>query len=170
VRPAVRRLQPAAQEGRGVVRELGAAATPLQQTLANVRSLSGPATSALPQVDRALCQLNPMIRYLKPYTNDIVSAATALGSSANSYDAIGHVIRLTPIVNEEELVGLPKPISDAAYELIHAGLLGKTLPLNYDPFPAPNQIGRTATFTKGIKGPAELAKSGYEYPRVIADC
>lgn len=170
VRPAVRRLQPAAQEGRGVVRELGAAAPPLQQTLANVRSLSGPAIAALPQVDRTLCQLNPMIRYLKPYTNDAVSAVTALGSSANSYDAIGHVIRLTPVVNEEELVGLPKPVSDAAYTLIHAGLLGKTLPLNYDPFPAPGQIGRTATFTKGIKGPAELAKSGYKYPRVIADC
>ncbi|MCW3010708.1 MAG: Virulence factor Mce family protein [Solirubrobacterales bacterium] len=171
VRPAVRRLRPAAQEGRGLVRILGQAAPPLQRTLANVRTLSGPARAAFPQLRRTLCQLNPMVRYLKPYTNDIVSAVGALGSSANSYDAIGHVIRLTPIVNEEELTGLPKPVADAAYELIRAGILSEALPLNYDPYPEPNRIGKPGKrLNDRIKGPAELARSGYQYPRVTADC
>ncbi|WP_354698939.1 hypothetical protein DSM112329_04638 [Paraconexibacter sp. AEG42_29] len=170
VRPAVRALRPAASEGRGVVRELGAAAPPLEGTLARVRALSGPATKALPQLRSMFCQLNPMIRYLKPYTNDVVSTLAGLGSAANSYDAIGHVIRLVPLVSENELAGLPKSVSDPVFELMNKGILGKLRPLSFNPYPEPNQIGKVDQIKTPVNGPEGLAKSGWVYPRVTADC
>lgn len=170
VRPAVRRLQPAAQEGRGVVAQLGAAASPLQGTLARVRKLSDPATRALPELKDTLCQLNPMIRYLKPYTNDVIATLAGLGSAANSYDAIGHVIRLTPLVSENELAGLPKDLSDGVFDLLNSGLVGTTRPLNFNPYPKPGQIGKTGQITTPVNGPEGLAKSGWKYPRITADC
>ncbi|HWH95934.1 MAG TPA: hypothetical protein VNT03_18880 [Baekduia sp.] len=62
----------------------------------------------MPKVTKVMCQLNPMLRYLEPYTADIVSFANSLGSAANSYDAIGHTIRLIPVINETALLGAPK--------------------------------------------------------------
>lgn len=170
VRPAVRSLRPAAEEGRGVVRQLGAAAPPLEGTLARVRTLSGPAEKALPALHDTLCQLNPMIRYLKPYTNDVVSALAGLGSAANSYDAIGHVIRLVPLVSENEVAGLPKSLSDPIFELMNKGILGKLRPLSFNPYPKPGQIGKQDQIGTPVNGPEGLAKSGWVYPRVTADC
>lgn len=170
LRPAVRRLHPAAQEGRGVVAQLGAAAPKLQDTLARVRTLSAPAADALPPLRRTLCQLNPMIRYLKPYTNDVVSALAGLGSAANSYDAIGHVIRLVPLVSENEIAGLPADLTKDVFALLNAGILGKLRPLSFNPYPKPGQIGRQDQITNPVSGPDALAKSGYVYPRITADC
>lgn len=170
VRPAVRRLQPAAQEGRGVVAELGRAAPRLSETLARARTLSGPGAKALPRLQDTLCELNPMIRYLKPYTGDVVSALAGLGSAANSYDAVGHVIRLVPLVSENELAGLPKGLSDDVFKLMNSGLLGKIRPLSFNPYPKPGQIGKIDQIKTPVNGPEGLAKSGFEYPRVTADC
>lgn len=170
VRPAVRSLQPAAQEGRGVVAELGATAPKLKGTLSRARKLVDPATEALPQLKQTLCQLNPMVRYLKPYTNDVVSALAGLGSAANSYDAIGHVIRLVPLVSENEVAGLPANLTKDVFTLMNAGILGKTRPLSFNPYPKPGQIGKTDQIKTPISGPEALAKSGYVYPRITADC
>jgi phospholipid/cholesterol/gamma-HCH transport system substrate-binding protein len=170
VRPAVRSLQPAAQEGRGVVKDLGAAAPALTQTLSRVRALSGPTVKALPELKKTLCQLNPAVQYLKPYTQDVAAFIVGMGSSANSYDAIGHVIRLIPVVSENEVVNLPDNLSQGMFKLLRTGLIGKATPLTFYPIPKPGEVNLTARDLPSIGGPAELAKSGYKYPRIQAEC
>ncbi|MCW3013053.1 MAG: Virulence factor Mce family protein [Solirubrobacterales bacterium] len=170
VRPAVRSLQPAAQEGRGIVKDLGSAAPALTKTLSQVRALSGPTVKALPRLKQTLCQLNPAIEYLKPYTQDVAAFVVGMGSSANSYDAIGHVIRLIPIVSENELVNLPDNLSQGMFKLLRTGLIGKASPLTFYPIPKPGEVGRTAKDLPSITGPEDLAKSGYKYPRVQSEC
>lgn len=172
VRPAVQLLSPAAQEGRSVVDQLGAAAPPLQQTLVKLQKLSSPAAKALPQLHQTLCQLNPMIRYIRPYTPDIISVAGGLGSAANDYDAISHLIRITFVVGDNSFVGLPANVSQAMFSLLHTGLLSKlTGPLTFNPYPAPGQIGTEhATAQNAIIGPSQVPSTGYKFPHIVADC
>ena len=170
VRPAVRALRPAAQEGRGVVRELGAASPPLQRTLSRVRALSAPAPAAIKQLEETICQINPMVRYIKPYTGDVISLLIGLGSAANSYDATGHLLRLIPIIDDNTLVGLPPAVNKAAFTLFRSGLLGRSTRLDYEPFPKPGQIGKTVAGDRSTMGPSEVPDTGYRYPRITADC
>jgi virulence factor Mce-like protein len=172
IRPAVRLLAPAAQEGRAVVSELGATAPPLQRTLGKLQALSSPAAAALPPLHKTVCQLNPMIRYLRPYIPDVISGVGGLGSAANAYDAIGHLIRITFVVGDNTLVGLPAAVSQAAYTLMHSGLLTKvTGPLTFNPYPAPGRIGSEhATGQDHVLGPSQVPSTGYKFPHVLADC
>lgn len=169
VRPAVAALRPAAQEGRSILREVDGAAEPLTGTLASLERAAGPATRALPKVDQVLCQVNPMLRYSKPYTQDVISTLIGLGSASNAYDAIGHTIRLVPVVTDNTLVGLPEDVSKFLYSAIHKGLLEKLLPLNWNPYPKPGEQGQPYR-GKGIHGPKELRESGFVYPRIHEDC
>lgn len=171
VRPAVRSLQPAAQEGRGVVKELGAAAPSLTRTLARLRALAPPTIKALPELKKMFCQLNPTVRYLRPYTKDVAAFIVGMGSSANSYDAIGHVIRLIPVVSENELANLPDQVSQDMFKLLRTGLIGKmSSQLTFYPIPKPGEAGKTARDLPVATGPDSVSKTGYKYPRVEADC
>jgi phospholipid/cholesterol/gamma-HCH transport system substrate-binding protein len=171
VRPAVQTLRPAAQGGREVVRTLSTTAPKLDGTLKRVRSLAAPLNKALPELNQTLCNVNPVVRYAKPYTADIIAAVLGLGSASNSYDAIGHLIRLSPILGENSLVGLPENVSKAAYTLVHAGFLQKTTGLTWDPYPEPGKVGNdSAGNGKAVSGPKELAASGYKYPHILSDC
>jgi phospholipid/cholesterol/gamma-HCH transport system substrate-binding protein len=93
VRPAVRLLYPAAQQGRAVMRQLGGAAPALRQTVQGLQALSGPAAAALPQLQAMLCQADPMLRYIRPYAPDFSAWITGMGSMSNNYDAIGHALK-----------------------------------------------------------------------------
>jgi phospholipid/cholesterol/gamma-HCH transport system substrate-binding protein len=171
VRPAVRALRPAAQEGREVVRTLSSTAPKLSGTLERLESLSGPLVEALPELKATLCNVNPMARYLKPYTPDLIAMVLGMGSASNSYDATGHLIRLTPIVGENSLAGLPDNVSKAAYTLLRAGFLSKSMGLTWNPYPEPGQVGKDgAGRGKSVSGPAEVPATGYRFPRIHADC
>lgn len=114
-----------------------------------------------------------MIRYTAPYTDDAIASIVGLGSASNSYDAVGHLIRLTPIVGENSMAGLPDEVTQAAFKLMRSGLLGRASPLTWNPLPKPGVIGTaeaSATGKRAISGPKELAASGYKYPRITADC
>jgi phospholipid/cholesterol/gamma-HCH transport system substrate-binding protein len=170
--PAIADLGPAARSGRAAVAELGRTNAPLQRVLRSATGVSRTLPSALPPLHRTLCQVNPMVRYIAPYARDLVSPLMGLGSASNSYDAIGHLIRLQAIVGENSLVGLPKPVSDAAYTLLDSGLLVKTSGLSWNPYPKPGRIGSDAANPHGgnIANPAALKASGYKYPHIEADC
>jgi phospholipid/cholesterol/gamma-HCH transport system substrate-binding protein len=171
VRPAVEHLRPAAQNGREVVRSLSAAAPGLQGTMKQLASLSPALSRALPDVKRTLCQVNPILRYVEPYTKDVIAAIIGLGSSSNAYDAIGHAIRLSPIINENSLAGLPENVSRAANTLIRAGFLQKTTGLTWDPYPKPGKIGSDgAGRGKDVLGAKDIPATGYRYPHILADC
>jgi phospholipid/cholesterol/gamma-HCH transport system substrate-binding protein len=170
--PAVSLLQPAATEGRTVLDTLGATSPSLRNTLANVQKLSPPATTALPQIHKTLCQVNPVLRYAVPYTQDIISGLGGLGSAANDYDNISHLIRVMLLFTDNTFVGLPPAVSSAAFLLLHTGIISKfTGPLNFDPYPAPGQIGKeTAPATNDVLGPSQVPSTGYKFPHLLADC
>jgi phospholipid/cholesterol/gamma-HCH transport system substrate-binding protein len=169
VDPAVSHLAPAAREGRRVVDQLGRAAPGLETTMSEVHNLAGPAEETLPDFHKTLCQINPMLRYIKPYRDDLTSNLVGLGSAANSYDAVGHLIRLTPILTENALVGLPDEVSRAAHTLFHAGALKEVSGLSFDPFPKPGSIGEDTGMSDAV-GPDDVPKTGYKYPRITPDC
>jgi phospholipid/cholesterol/gamma-HCH transport system substrate-binding protein len=169
-RPAARALAPAATELRGVVAGLGRAATPLERTLKHLRAVAGPASTALPQVGQTLCQLNPILRYVRPYVSDVVAVMTHLGSASNAYDAIGHTIRLGATINKNSFVGMSAEQQAAANTLLKAGAATLSNRLTYDPYPKPNQANVLAKDLPQVDGPEQLRESGYRYPRVEADC
>jgi hypothetical protein len=134
--------------------------------------LAGPLAAALPELHKTICQLNPMIRYMKPYTDDIGQLLMGLGSASNGYDAVGHLIRITPIVNENSLVGAPVAVTTAAHTLLRAGFLQKSQGLKREPYPAPGINGR-ATAGTGAGEPITaqgVKDSGYVFPHILADC
>lgn len=170
-RPAARSLRPAATNLRQTVDALGAASRPLTQTLGALRKASGPAARTLPALRGTLCQINPVLRYAKPYAPDLLGIITGLGSASNAYDAIGHTIRLAVTINENSLVGLPPDQALAANNLLHAGLLSKSSGATYVPFPGPREGNRVAGDYPRVSGPGEVrAKTGYVYPHITADC
>lgn len=168
-RPAARALAPAAKTLGGVFHALGGASPPLGGTLRRLEQLAPPAAAALPRLRQTLCQVNPMLTYIRPYTPDVLSLVEEFGSSTNNWDTIGHTVRLTATINDEALVGLPASINNSVQTLLHSGLLAKVNGLTYDPYPAP---GTAATPPKTIvRGPAELqALTGYVYPHVVPRC
>jgi phospholipid/cholesterol/gamma-HCH transport system substrate-binding protein len=172
VRPAVKELSPAASEGRTVLSVLGSASPALRTTLRTAQGLGTPSVHALPQVHKTVCQLNPVIRYTRPYVPDVISALGGLGSAANDYDLFSHVIRVMLTFNDNSLVGLPAGVSQAAYTLMHTGLLqAVTGPLSFDPYPAPGQIGKeTAPAKGGVLGPSQVSSTGYKFPHILSDC
>lgn len=181
LRPALTSLKPAADEGQTVVSELAATAPRLQTTLNKVRALSKPTAGALPQARYTLCQVNPMLRYVKDtpgvggrtYVDDLMSFISGFGSAVNAYDNISHLVRIVPILGDNSLVGLPPAISTAAYDLLHAGILGDSTALTWDPYPKPGMIGteHADASNNGVIGPSQLkAKTGYVYPHLTSDC
>ncbi|HYF24391.1 MAG TPA: MlaD family protein [Baekduia sp.] len=171
VRPAVRRLAPAAREGRGVVAQLGTAAPPLQRTLGALRTAGPRLAGALPRIDRVFCQANPALRYLKPYIQDIISFATSLGAAANSYDAIGHTIRLMPVLNESALMGAPPAVNKAAHTLLRTGMFERAQGMSFKPFPKPGEAESSAEPGQpALAGPDDVRASGFRYTRVTPDC
>lgn len=166
LQPAVKALQPAATEGTGVLRELSSAVPPLQTTVSHLRSLSKPTQAAMPKLRKVLCQLNPALRYLKPYAPEVVGVMAGLGSSSNTYDAIGHTIRVVPVVTENAIVGLPENLSKTLRVLLNEGVLEKSHGLGWDPYPKAGSLRDTSGML-GVNGPSDYPR---KYPRVVADC
>ncbi len=171
VRPAVVDLKPGAGELNRVVHELGEASPPLRKTLRSISHVSPRLVRALPKVDHDLCQVNPMLDYLKPYTEDVLNFVADFGSTSNSYDAIGHTIRLMPVLSDNSLFALPPAASKLAYKLLHEGLAQKALPLTQQPYPKPGLENSSASPNgPHIMGPAQVKASGYKFPHLLPHC
>jgi phospholipid/cholesterol/gamma-HCH transport system substrate-binding protein len=172
LRPAVKSLRPAAQEGRGVFRELGLAAPRLSSTLSRVRSASKPVANLIPQVHGVLCQVNPMLEYLKPYVPDLNAFIAGWVSSTNSYDALGHLLRVQTLVNTSNLVGAPAEVRSALRLLQRVGAVSEVVgPLDYNPYPAPGQVGKHSSLNGPQRESAEAFKAGgFKFERVQREC
>ncbi len=168
LRPVVARLPQATTDGRALMRELSPAAPVLERTLQQVDRLSSPLAASLPKLRKTICELAPVVRYADPYFPEVLSIVQGLGSSSNSYDATGHLIRLAPIVAPDNFPsGLPDVLSKGLADFVHR-IPG--MALNYKPFPKPGDVGRTVAKGTTPLGPEEVPKSGYAYPRITADC
>jgi phospholipid/cholesterol/gamma-HCH transport system substrate-binding protein len=173
LKPAIQSLAPAATEGRSVLANLNQTAPGLRTTLTDVRSLSNPVSAALPQLKQAVCQLNPVLKYAEPYTDDVISFFSWFGSATNAYDNISHLVSLVPIVGDDSVVGLPANVSTGLQTLLHAGLLENTTSLTEDPYPAPGLIGKEAAGENGypdISTVSGMKAAGYTYPHITENC
>ncbi len=176
LRPAVTALAPAARDGRTIVTSLRAAIPSLNDLLGAAPSAIGyPGNgttgllSDLSPIRSTLCQLNPALSYLQPYTRDFWSIIPHLGSASNPYDEVGHIVRLVPIINENSLAGAPPALEQAAHELFSSGLFAPDKVISIDPYPKPGAVGVDVAHAGNPSTPAEFAKT-YKYPRVQAEC
>jgi phospholipid/cholesterol/gamma-HCH transport system substrate-binding protein len=173
LKPAIQSLAPAAADGRKVVKELNTTAPGLTTTLTDVRRVSDPLSTALPGLRAALCQANPILKYAKPYTNDIISFASWFGSATNPYDDISHLVPIVAVAGDDSVLGEPPAVESAEQELLHSGALENTTSLSWDPYPAPNQIGKehAGDGTPNVIGPSQVKSvGGYTYPHITEDC
>jgi phospholipid/cholesterol/gamma-HCH transport system substrate-binding protein len=174
LRPAIDALAPAARDGRTIVTSLRAAIPSLNSLLGAAPPAigypgNGGVLSDLAPIRATFCQLNPALTYLKPYTNDFWSIIPHLGSVSNPYDAIGHIVRLVPIINENSLSGAPPQIEQAAHELLSSGLFIHDKVISIDPYPKPGAVGTDVAHVGDPSTPAQFAKT-YTYPRIQAEC
>jgi phospholipid/cholesterol/gamma-HCH transport system substrate-binding protein len=119
-KPATKDLAPFLRE----LRPLIAAARPTIHDLRMVVSLSGPnndlvdATRKLPQLQRvaspafrngtqALKKADPVLRFARPYTPDLVGWLRDFGQGSSNYDANGHFARIQPIFNAFQFTDNP---------------------------------------------------------------
>jgi len=170
LRPSVRRLPSATTTGRRVVAELGAAAPGLRKAVRQVHRLSPRLSAALPTLVSTMCQLNPLVRYLRPYTRDVLGLLLGLGSASNTYDATGHLIRATAVAGDNTLVGLPDSVNSATQTLLHSGVLSQSSLLRYNAYPKPLEAGGIVANASDARGPEDVPTTGFKYPRVTADC
>jgi phospholipid/cholesterol/gamma-HCH transport system substrate-binding protein len=171
VRPAAHQLAPASDDLRSVLGDLSAAAPALNQTLGRLKRFSPPATKVLPPAHKLLCQANPILRYVGPYTADVLNMLTEFGSASNTFDAVGHTLLMAPTINEDAYVSQTPTIAAAMQTLLHSGLFSASSRLTYDPYPKPGQANAVSSTGPQVTGPATVkAQTGYIYPHVVADC
>jgi phospholipid/cholesterol/gamma-HCH transport system substrate-binding protein len=166
LQPTIAALRPAAQDGRELLRELGDAAPKLRGTLANLERLSGPALTALPQVEALLCEANPAVKYLAPYARELQTLIGNMGSATNYYDATGHAGRLYAMVGETSLTAQTPELLRGFELLRQAGLLNPVTQIGYNAYPKPGQAGSTIV-GRGLRSYRDVKEP---YPRVEAEC
>jgi phospholipid/cholesterol/gamma-HCH transport system substrate-binding protein len=169
--PAVRDLKPTAEAGVKLVKAIDPARGPVGNALQEVARLAPHLPGAQEPIEETICQLNPALRYLNPYAKDLLTVVYGLGSSSNSYDATGHLIRLYPVLNEGSAAGQPPQVLAAMKVLLQSGLFMASKSTSYDPYMKPGQIGKTVAPQNGKPRNAdEWTSMGGKYPRVEADC
>jgi ABC-type transporter Mla subunit MlaD len=176
LRPAVQDLAPSATAGRGLLYELGGAAPKLTDTLNSLKNLSNTLPDALGPTNTTFCQLDPALRYIQPRFQELWQIITALGSGSNNYDALGHMVELTPMFDQGSLAGTPPAFQTAAHQLLESGLFTSSELRSYEPFIPNGQIGKIVA-TGGTPGTQDAYATdpnttygGGKYPRVQADC
>lgn len=172
LKPVMQQLRPATTAGRGVLSELSGAAPGLRSTLTTVTKLSGPLAASLPKIHKTVCETAPIVRYIRPYVKDALGIIIGLGSASNSYDATGHLIRLGVVDQGKYNSGMPDSVVKARKTLLESGLLGTVTgdKSNFDAYPVPGAVGRTAATSSEPIGPEAVPQTGYRYPRILADC
>jgi phospholipid/cholesterol/gamma-HCH transport system substrate-binding protein len=164
--PAVHALGPAASEGRSVMRELSAAAPLLEGTLDRVTRLAPAAARALPALRRAMCEVNPALKYLSPYDRDLAGFIQNFGSSGGYYDANAHAARLMVVVGESSQPFTNPAVRDALDLLLANDAVAKSYLYRYEPLPGPGNAGITASADMATGRKSVTGK----YPRVRAEC
>jgi phospholipid/cholesterol/gamma-HCH transport system substrate-binding protein len=173
--PAIHELTPASTKGLQVVDALGGASPQLRTVLINLEKLQKPAAAALPQVNATLCQLNPMIKFIEPYGENIAAFFSDFGATSDSYEANNHEFLASLVVDPnaflrgENVSALTGTIAPALDDILNAGVFGKIGPdVGYDPEPPPGGDHNT-TIGQNDTGATEYGAS-HPYPHVTADC
>jgi phospholipid/cholesterol/gamma-HCH transport system substrate-binding protein len=98
LRPLVRDARPTIADLRALVRRPGAG-NDLTDLLRRTPRLEHVARPALRNSTQALKDSTPVLRFVRPYTADLVGWLRDFGEGAANYDANGHFARIQPIFN-----------------------------------------------------------------------
>jgi len=98
LRPLVRDARPTIADLRTLVRRPGAG-NDLVDLLRRTPRLEQVARPALRNSTQALKDSTPVLRFVRPYTSDLVGWLRDFGEGAANYDANGHFARIQPIFN-----------------------------------------------------------------------
>jgi phospholipid/cholesterol/gamma-HCH transport system substrate-binding protein len=164
--PVFASLKPAAEEGRGIMRSLSTAAPRLTTTAGKLQGLGAPTAAAMPQLNKLLCQVNPMAKYLAPYAGDVSAMLANMSSSTNYYDATGHAARFYALVGQNSFTAIPDVGKDLLNKVQDIGLVNKLTARGYNPYPAAGDAG----IPKGGEGDSGPMDSDLPYPHVEAEC
>lgn len=168
--PAVRDLAPASRSGRELLGAVDGALPDLRALAQGGASLRGPFIGSIPHIEQTLCELNPALRYVLPYRRDLLDLPFHLSGASHAYDATGHTVRLMPLLSENSVSGAPPEVLAATQLLLQSGPFFPLRGITYDPYMEPGEIGTTVARPGEPTTIAELRDSGFEYPRVRADC
>lgn len=107
------RLMPAtARDLRGLLPYLDDTLGKGPATLDRAPAVAGDLLALLPNADRALDSLNPMLKYIQPYGPDMVTYFTNFGQTIARGDANGTMLRVMGIFNEQSLKNHPLRTND----------------------------------------------------------
>jgi ABC-type transporter Mla subunit MlaD len=175
LKPTLDLLGPASVKGLSVLRELGAASPSLRDVLVDLEDLEPSSVKALPQVHSALCQANPMARFLEPYDRDLAAFFSNFGATTDAYlpgSRRGHMLFTSAHIDPPHLfrgvtAGAPDQALTALYNF---GIFSPVADagFGYHALPGPGKIG-DPELGKGMAGPIDWGKE-HEYPHVVADC
>ncbi len=98
LRPLVRDARPTIADLRTLVRRPGSG-NDLTDLLDRTPRLEQVARPALRNSTQALADSTPVLRFVRPYTADLVGWVRDFGQGAANYDANGHFARIQPIFN-----------------------------------------------------------------------
>ena len=172
--PTVPLIAPGAENGTKIIDALGSAAPELKNLLSSLQQTEPSATRALPAVHSLTCQLNPMVRFLKPYANDISAFFEDFGGADNFYSssAGGHELPGVLQVDPNKLVrGITDASTDTGLtQLLNLGIFSLTNDpgTQYHELRPPGQRNNTA-YGAGDHTPAQFGAT-HAYPHVTADC
>jgi phospholipid/cholesterol/gamma-HCH transport system substrate-binding protein len=111
--PATNRLASVSRDLRPLLQDLRPAVAQLRPTLGSLARLLGwtpdlmdTGSATLPEANKALTSLTPVLDFLRPYTPEVAGWATNWGSSAGNYDANGHYTRFYVQAGLESAIGV----------------------------------------------------------------
>ena len=180
--PTVNLIAPGTQNGTKILDALGSAAPELKNLLTNLKQVEPSAIQALPAVHALTCQIDPMIRFLKPYgtpqngnpSDDISAFMQDFGAADSFYYSVtsGHELPAIAHIDPSGLFrGVASPAADTAMqELLNLGVFQTTgaQPTYYHSLRPPGQRNST-TYGAGDYTPAQFGAT-HQYPHVTADC
>jgi len=106
LRPLVRSARPTIADLRTLVRRQGEG-NDLTDLLAKTPALDRAARPAFANSITALRKTTPVLRFIRPYTPDVVGWLRDFGAGAANYDANGHFARVQPIFNAYSFSATP---------------------------------------------------------------
>jgi phospholipid/cholesterol/gamma-HCH transport system substrate-binding protein len=97
-------LKPVLQDLRPAVQDLRPALGSLAALLNETPAMMDAGTSTFPAINRAITTTQPMVRFLRPYTPEVVGWLSNWASLAGNYDSNGHYARFHIINGAESVI------------------------------------------------------------------
>ena len=140
LRPALASLQPTATATGRALGALDRFAPTGTKLFAQLAPFSRAVTRTVPPLERALAQVNPVVRYLSPYTREVGGFFGSLGSMAAVSDSLGHLGRMSEVVSASTVATLTPEVVKLYDELKRLGNLDETTgPHGFNYYPAPGE-------------------------------